>query len=268
MDGRENRMPIGRFAAACRLSIKALRHYDELGLLAPAHVDPNTGYRYYVQRQARAAVLIAMLRSLDLPLATIRTALAASPTELQCLLEAESARLARDLARREQALRSIERIAREKSLTPYAIAVREAPAIPVARITIEADAESLIAASTAAIYRLFDELRAASREPRMPVLCVNEEPDERERIRVHACARVDAPAPLLATAVVDELPGGRFAVCEHVGPYEELGLAHHALFAWTQERGHAVSGPIREVYANDPADVAPAALVTEVWLPI
>ena len=39
-------LPIGRFARATRLSVKALRHYDELGLLRPAFVDPSSGYRY------------------------------------------------------------------------------------------------------------------------------------------------------------------------------------------------------------------------------
>jgi membrane-associated phospholipid phosphatase len=61
-------MPIGRFAASVRLSVKALRHYDELGLLEPACVDAATGYRYYAPAQAREALLIGMLRELELPL--------------------------------------------------------------------------------------------------------------------------------------------------------------------------------------------------------
>lgn|SRR5512132_2731719 len=61
----------GQFARLCRLSMKQLRHYDELGLLRLAQVDPNTGYRYYRADQARAAVSIALLRSLDVPLAQL-----------------------------------------------------------------------------------------------------------------------------------------------------------------------------------------------------
>jgi hypothetical protein len=63
MSDAGNLMPIGRFARSCRLSIKALRHYDSEGLLAPAHIDPFSGYRYYARSQARDAILIAMLRS-------------------------------------------------------------------------------------------------------------------------------------------------------------------------------------------------------------
>jgi DNA-binding transcriptional MerR regulator len=70
-------LSIGRFARACRLSIKALRHYDELGLLRPARVDAS-GYRYYERSQARAAIAISLLRTLDVPLPAITEILASS----------------------------------------------------------------------------------------------------------------------------------------------------------------------------------------------
>jgi DNA-binding transcriptional MerR regulator len=65
-------VPIGRFATASRLSLKALRIYDRLGLLRPAHVDAESGYRYYRTDQLRAARLVALLRRLDMPLDVIK----------------------------------------------------------------------------------------------------------------------------------------------------------------------------------------------------
>ncbi|MGW4434903.1 MerR family transcriptional regulator [Streptomyces sp. NPDC004596] len=65
-------LTIGAFAKASRLSPKALRLYDELELLRPARVDPDTGYRYYALRQLRRARLVAWLRRLGMPLAEIR----------------------------------------------------------------------------------------------------------------------------------------------------------------------------------------------------
>ena len=62
---------IGEFAASTRLSIKALRYYDEQGLLTPAHVDPVTSYRYYRRNQRDRAILIGDLRRVDVPLAVI-----------------------------------------------------------------------------------------------------------------------------------------------------------------------------------------------------
>ncbi|MEV5335675.1 MerR family transcriptional regulator [Streptomyces werraensis] len=67
-------LTIGAFAKASRLSPKALRLYDELGLLTPARVDPETGYRRYAPEQLERARLVAWLRRLGMPLARIRQA--------------------------------------------------------------------------------------------------------------------------------------------------------------------------------------------------
>ncbi len=69
-------MTSGEFARASRLSPKALRLYDELGLLSPAEVDPVTGYRRYAPAQLEQARLVAWLRRLGMPLARIRVVIA------------------------------------------------------------------------------------------------------------------------------------------------------------------------------------------------
>ncbi|WP_326809551.1 MerR family transcriptional regulator [Streptomyces sp. NBC_01775] len=73
------RLTIGAFARATRLSPKALRLYDELGLLPPARVDPETGYRYYAPEQRERARLVAWLRRIGMPLARIREVCAQEP---------------------------------------------------------------------------------------------------------------------------------------------------------------------------------------------
>jgi DNA-binding transcriptional MerR regulator len=65
-------LPIGRFSQLCRLSIKTLRYYDEIGLLKPAHIDPWTNYRYYTITQAILADQIRLLRATDMPLEEVR----------------------------------------------------------------------------------------------------------------------------------------------------------------------------------------------------
>jgi PPM family protein phosphatase len=69
-------LSIGDFARRSRLSLKALRLYDELGVLVPARVDTASGYRYYDETQLDDARLVAMLRQLQLPLAAIGELLA------------------------------------------------------------------------------------------------------------------------------------------------------------------------------------------------
>jgi DNA-binding transcriptional MerR regulator len=89
------RMQIGRFARATGLTVKALRHYDEIGLLRPAGVDPDTGYRTYASEQVEPAELIRRLRKLEVPLDDIASLLAADdPAEQKRLLVAHQRRTA------------------------------------------------------------------------------------------------------------------------------------------------------------------------------
>jgi DNA-binding transcriptional MerR regulator len=87
-------LSIGRFARLSGLSVGALRHYDETGLLAPAEVDRFTGYRRYGRDQLETARAIGRLRDLEVPLETIRAVLATDdPAERQRLLGDQRARV-------------------------------------------------------------------------------------------------------------------------------------------------------------------------------
>jgi DNA-binding transcriptional MerR regulator len=74
-------MGIGEFASRSRLSARALRIYDELGLLAPARVDEDSGYRFYEPGQLKQARLISSLRQLYFPLAEIKAILPLEPAQ-------------------------------------------------------------------------------------------------------------------------------------------------------------------------------------------
>jgi DNA-binding transcriptional MerR regulator len=261
-------MPIGRFARACRLSVKALRHYDEEQLLRPAHVDERTGYRYYTREQVRDAVTIGMLRGLGIGIPTIRRFLAGSAAERAAVLDAEAARIEREMAQRRFALDAIARFGSTGAIAPYEVSIRRMEPLQVAERCVVTNAEALIVDTTALIYSLFGELRAAGREVLSPVFCMNDDSASEEHIVVHACVRVVAPVPELSQARIIEVSGGEFATVTHVGPYEELGLAYHALYAWAQEHGHEPRGLVREIYVNDPANVRPEALHTDLLLPL
>src|SRR6204780_309041 len=74
-------MTIGAFAERTRLSAKALRLYDRLGLVRPARTDPASGYRFYSQDQVDGARLVALLRRLGMPLPVIADVVAKPPAE-------------------------------------------------------------------------------------------------------------------------------------------------------------------------------------------
>jgi DNA-binding transcriptional MerR regulator len=96
-------MPIGRFSRLTGVGVKALRHYDEVGLLVPAAVDNETGYRFYSSDQVDRAEAIRSLRRLDMPLDEIRSTLAAEdPAALRAALVSHQ----RQMATRDAELRA------------------------------------------------------------------------------------------------------------------------------------------------------------------
>jgi DNA-binding transcriptional MerR regulator len=82
MDSRSDQThTIGEFARRTGLSERALRLYEGRGLLAPAFVDPATGYRHYTEEQVSVGLYVAMLRSIEMPLAEIQRVIEAPVTE-------------------------------------------------------------------------------------------------------------------------------------------------------------------------------------------
>jgi DNA-binding transcriptional MerR regulator len=120
-------LPIGRFARATRLSVKALRHDDELGLLRPAFVDPSSGYRYYRPAQANQAEAIRILRSVEMPLEEIAALLAESGDPVAKRLRLHRERLE---ARLDEHRQGIEPAPSRSSTTPTRCWTRR-PAPPV-----------------------------------------------------------------------------------------------------------------------------------------
>ena len=124
-----NEISIGEFARRSRLSLKALRLYDERGVLVPSRVDQGSGYRYYDTAQLEEARLVVMLRQLQLqlPLAAIKELLACDPADAATRIAEHwrDAEVAHD-ARRELADHLVSRLRGKRSVM-YEAATREIP---------------------------------------------------------------------------------------------------------------------------------------------
>lgn len=131
---------IGDFSKLSQVSVKLLRHYDQLGLLPPAHVDERTGYRYCSAQQLMRLNRIQAFRDLgftleqivsslgeDIPPAQIRGMFRLKQAEIRQLMDTQQARLARIETR----LRQIER---EGALPPYEVVLKHAASHTVASI--------------------------------------------------------------------------------------------------------------------------------------
>ena len=105
------RLTIGAFSRLTHLSIKTLRYYHEVGLLEPAVVDPDSGYRYYRPGQANSAQLVRRFRDLGLPVADVKAVLAASDlTARDAILAGHLDRMREQLRQTEAAVDSLHRM--------------------------------------------------------------------------------------------------------------------------------------------------------------
>ena len=122
-------LTISAFAAASRLSIKALRLYDDLGLLPPARVDAGNGYRYYSVAQLPQAQFIGLLRQLELSLVDIRAILNAPPDQQTDLFRARWAAAKAEQERRERLARYIaHKLQGETDMPNFNVQTRQVPA--------------------------------------------------------------------------------------------------------------------------------------------
>ncbi|WP_182900894.1 MerR family transcriptional regulator [Microbispora sp. H10830] len=260
-------LSIGQFARLARLSVKQLRHYATLGLLEPAWIDPASGYRYYRTAQARDALVIGLLRSLDVPLPVVaevlshgdegedargRDSAAAALARVRDDLEAE-------LARRRRTLKSLEHILATGLPGAEVTIVTEPPRPAIVVRDLAATPEDIGRATSACVARLI------AAEPPAPALVGLFPLDYGESIPV-AVALTGTGLPRVPGAYPEILPGGTFATAAHVGPYDQISLTAHALLTWCAERGHAPTGPLREAYVSDPATTPPERLVTHLMI--
>jgi effector-binding domain-containing protein len=270
-----NLLPIGRFSEVCRLSIPALRHYDELGLLPPAAVDPDTGYRYYSMSQAEDADRIRTLRFLDMPLPEIRALLAGDAARTKALLAAHRERLVAEADKQRYAITLLDSMLREEPAMTYEIHLRETASQTTAAIrgrTAWADLGSFI---NGALMELFKVAGEQGARPSGPVYGIYHLADVKESDLKEAEVDLEIGMPVAepiepsGRVASSTIPGGLVAVTVHAGPYEDVAPAYRALGEWVQEHGHETAGPPREVYIVGPDQVKdPGALRTEIVWPI
>src|SRR5215470_14122088 len=127
-------LSIGDFSLMTHLSIKTLRYYHQVGLLEPAEVDPDTGYRYYGVEQLPTAQIIQRFRDLGMPIDAVKAVLAAPDVETRnALIATHLGRLEGQLEQTRQAVVSLRNLL-EAAPAPIAVDHRAIPATPAVGI--------------------------------------------------------------------------------------------------------------------------------------
>lgn len=276
---------IGEFARHGRVSVRMLRHYDTIGLLRPACVDPVSGYRFYQASQLAELNRVIALKELGFTLQQVQSILAEKVSaaelrgmlklrraEIQAVLEAETTRLARVEAR----LLTIEDEARAPA---DGVVIKRLEPVRVGELTAEA-ASWEPEAITPVIQPLYGALwqRMASAEicAAGPAVAYYEDaPAGEGAIVVHAAVPVDAgpgadggggPGRDPGFAIVDLPAVERAAIIIHHGSMDDVMATGQALARWIDANGYRSAGYSREVTLAWSPD--PEQWVTELQQPI
>lgn len=265
---------IGPFSRASSLSVKSLRAYHEGGLLVPAEIDPQTGYRSYSVAQLSDAAIIRRLRQLDVPLEAIRAVLdARDPAVTKKVLAEHGAVLAERLATTQRALDELY-VALEAPVLHTPVHVRHEPARLVLTVRGTVSDEEWTAFLDQAFAALADALSASDAVTDGPVgACYPTLLDDDSQDVVAFAPIVSAPllssASRAAGVRVGELPATDVAVIAHRGAYDQIDATYRNLGAWVAAHAEPAELPVRELYLVGPPDVDdPDDYRTEICWPV
>lgn len=272
----ENLLKIGDMSRLSGVSVRMLRHYDDLGLLRPALVDEFSGYRYYHADQLYRLHRLLAFKEMGFSLARVARLLDGSlpPNAVRALLAERQSEVEREIREREARLTQLR--AQIKHFDPD---------LPLAGYTVTlGPVAPLRVAGARTVVRtywhggpLFARVRAFLRQrgvvPAGSSIAIYHDPEAREQdVDVEAAypvAPADAPrlAPATDQITVYDLPAVALAASVlHRGSLHSVGLAYRAVGRWISANNYRIAGRNRNVYhvSGD----APADYVTEVLWPV
>jgi DNA-binding transcriptional MerR regulator len=250
-------LTIGEFSKMTYLSVKALRHYHDVGLLEPLVIDPATGYRRYGANQVGTAQAIRRFRDLEMPIDEVRQVLQAPDVATRnrsILVHLE--RMHEQLEQTQAVVASLQVLLTADAPASRRVDIRRLPAtravVTRANVSFDDCSEWLEPA--------LDDLHAAIESAGLDVIGADGAlyPDE---FFEDGAAEVTAFVPVGGDAPdTVELAATTVAVLVHDGPVADLDQAYATLGTLVAERGIGGPGPIREHYLT--------ATSTEVCWPV
>jgi effector-binding domain-containing protein len=266
---------IGDFSKLARVSIKALRYYDEIGLLKPVKVDQFTGYRYYetgqLSRLTRIIALkdmglsleeIARLLKDDVSISHILDLLHIKQSEIKDKLQEESMRLIRV----EEWLKQVEK---EGKMPVYEIILKKIPAQKVVAI------RAILPGGYGETGKLFDKLmpfvfQSGAQMIGPPIEIIYDQEFKEKDVDVEVAVPVENVVPVKGEFKSYELADyENMSSTIHKGSYDTVSAAYAALMKWIEANGYQIAGPSREIYFTDPhSDTPPSEYITEIQIPV
>jgi DNA-binding transcriptional MerR regulator len=260
---------IGDFSRMTHLSIKALRFYHDQGLLEPARIDPDSGYRYYEPAQVPVAQVIRRFRDLDMPLDQVKAVLQAPDLETRTkeIISHLTAMEAR-LAEMQMSVASLRALLEGPPAGP-AVEFRSIPATPALAIRATVTAEESWAWGAGAFEEIYGQIAGSGLSPAGPGGALFpagffelEQAELTAFVPVAGVPGVDGRVQALT------IPALEAAVMTHPGPIGDIDQTYGRLGTVVAERAIGVEGPIREYYLVPFTDPDLSRHRTEICWPV
>jgi DNA-binding transcriptional MerR regulator len=263
-------LTIGAFSRMSHVSIKALRFYDQIGLLKPTHVEAESGYRYYAASLLPRLNRILFLKELGFSLDEIRLLLKGdlSPASvcrmLRQRLRGSEERIQHEQRRLAQVQTLLAQLECSGRFPDYEVTIKQVAPRWVASMRSPldsyADAEDLFVELDACLGR-----RGMTPQHGAIWHACN---GQGQQIDCEALAFLHEPLAASTRVQVYELPAASVASVIHQGSDETCSQAHLAARSWIESQGHTIAGPNRELYWHDDPEPEGESSVTEIQFPI
>jgi DNA-binding transcriptional MerR regulator len=249
---------IGTVARLAQVSVRTLRHYDDLGLLKPAYVDPPTGYRHYTPDQVVRLHRILVLRDLGVPLSEIAHLLEDDVTveQLRGILRLRQAEASARVAAQTDQLKRVEiRLTQleEGPMAGYEVIVKRCDPLRVVAMSESLASVDEIADACGRMYSL---LHAALARHRVVFdglsLALYEDIDSNRPIRLTTALRVPSGTTIEGDGVttVELAAVARAATTVVRGAPDQFPAAFRALHDWADRAGEQATSFDRELYID------------------
>lgn len=260
---------ISDFSKITNITVKALRYYDEEGILTPSHRGEENSYRFYDENDFRKARLIQMLRTLDFSICEIKDILSGceNTEDLSYYLEEKKKMIECNIKKEKELIKNIslyiKPVDMEDSGMNYEIEVREIAPVTIASIRYKGRYDD-VGKYIGKIYKAVKNKGAGA-----PFNCYYDA-EFKEEADIELC--VPTKELIKENSITSRrLPGIKAICTTHKGSYDNLNLAYKALLDYEHKHGLNCLTPSREIYLKGPGMIFkgnPNNYVTEIILPI
>ncbi|MEB3021380.1 MerR family transcriptional regulator [[Mycobacterium] crassicus] len=263
------RVTIGDFSVMTGFSKKALRHYHDIGILEPAHIDAHTGYRFYDTSQVDNAHIIRRFRALDMSIPDIKALLSTGDAAVRTdIITGHLRQMEHQLKQTQDAVATLrELLAPTMPSTPVVLRHEPASTIWTMSATVEiADIEAWFASS---LRRIRVALTTSGTRLSGPIGGIYQRElfaDGLGGAQLFMPAAPDTGTPSMFQ--VETLPPTDFAVVTHAGDHRGLERSYGTLGTYVHDHLISHEGPIREYYVGAPPSDPTAFTATEICWPV